>query len=167
MTTDLLGRNSRGKNNVNTSPPKVTPITILQDTREQTPWKFGVGVTVERVTLAAGDYSVKGHSDRVAIERKSIDDLAQTISWGRNRFEEELKLLMQYEYRAILVEANLADVLEHRYESFTHPSAVVGSSVAFWHDANCPTLWLGNARNCAMYAERMFRRMVEKCQQKA
>ena len=157
-----LDKAKRKKPLGNTSVPKVTPITILVDTREQLPWHFGPSVTVERCKLDAGDYSLKGFTGRVAIERKSLDDLAQTISWGRERFEAELQLLRQYEFRAIVVEASMEDARLGRYESRTHPSAVIGSTIAFWHDCGCPTIWAGNPAHAADVVERLFRRMVEK-----
>lgn len=162
MSVDLMGRSKRSPSNVNVNPPKVTPITVICDSREQRPWQFGPSVTVERHKLDAGDYSLAGHTDRVAIERKSIDDLAQTISWGRERFETELQLLKQYEFRAIVVEANVQQVIDHHYESRTHPAAVLGSTIAFWHDCGCPTIWAGSPKNAAMIVERLFRRIVEK-----
>lgn len=141
---------------------KVTPITILVDSREKLEWKFSESVTVERVTLAAGDYSVQGFSDRAIIERKSLDDLVQTISWNRERFESEIRLLRTYDFKVIIVEAEIRDVIQHRYESRVHPNAVIGSAVAFLVDSGVPTMFAGNAQTAAAMAERMFRRIAER-----
>ena len=49
-------------------------MTIIIDTREQNPLPFSL--MAERVTLATGDYPVKGLERFVAVERKSRDDLS-------------------------------------------------------------------------------------------
>lgn len=151
------------KRRVNLDPPKQTQITVLVDSREQTPWRFGPCCTIERVKLDAGDYSVAGASGRVAIERKSLQDAVQTFcSSNRERFEDELRLLQQYEFRAIVIEANVDDVMCHAYRSQAHPASVIGSTVAFWHDYGVPTIWAGDAKNAAFIVEKLFRRIVEK-----
>jgi ERCC4-type nuclease len=47
-------------------------ITVVVDTREQEPYTFDPrSVTVIRRALPAGDYSIEGHEDSVAVERKT------------------------------------------------------------------------------------------------
>lgn len=49
---------------------------IVIDTREQTPYGFAkYDAEPIRAALPTGDYSLPGFEDRVAIERKSLDDL--------------------------------------------------------------------------------------------
>jgi ERCC4-type nuclease len=57
-------------------------MTIVVDTREQTPLPFPDGVAVVD-TLKQGDYSFRGAEDIFAIERKSIPDLVQSLMQGR------------------------------------------------------------------------------------
>ena len=67
---------------------------ILIDSREQEGFSFDPAVAdVERKGLPAGDYSVAGLIDRVAVERKSLDDFVSTVIHGRARFAIELKKL--------------------------------------------------------------------------
>jgi len=48
----------------------VDRVTVVVDTREQEPYAFESGCTeVVRRALPAGDYSVEGHEDSVAVER--------------------------------------------------------------------------------------------------
>jgi ERCC4-type nuclease len=86
-----------------------SPLHVLIDTREQRPWKFSPDVTVEVVTLPTGDYSLAGHSDRVAIERKSLADAVQSFTRERERFEDECRRLRDYELKAIVIEATIDD----------------------------------------------------------
>ncbi len=71
--------------------PDAPALSIVYDTREQRPYDFACfGTEVERGTLATGDYSLTGHEQRAAIERKSLDDLVGCLTVGRARFEREL-----------------------------------------------------------------------------
>lgn len=64
---------------------------LLIDTREQDPWKFGPGVRTLRRKLPVGDYSFMGLTRKVAVERKSPEDLLGTMRLaGRDRFAREL-----------------------------------------------------------------------------
>ena len=51
-------------------------ITVVVDTREQEPYSFDSDkVSAVRKALPAGDYSLVGLEERVAVERKSLTDL--------------------------------------------------------------------------------------------
>ena len=67
---------------------------IIVDNREQRPFSFrGTpydGVAVEAGTLAIGDYSLAGLTDRAAVERKELADLVACLGRERDRFEREL-----------------------------------------------------------------------------
>lgn len=107
------------------------PITILIDTREQRPFEFAairgrgrqrneyVAVATERATLPVGDYGVRlGNLVLpVAVERKSVADLYQSISTERARFEREMQRAASHQGRAgggplahfaLVVESDLA-----------------------------------------------------------
>ena len=61
-------------------------LTILVDTRERYPWRFGRqrGVTLERRALPAGDYAVQAPGGELAavVERKTLKDLAGSLVDG-------------------------------------------------------------------------------------
>ena len=62
-------------------------LTILVDTRERYPWRFGrqQGVAVERRALPAGDYAVQapgGGELAAVVERKTMADLASSLVDG-------------------------------------------------------------------------------------
>ncbi len=123
-------------------------ITIIVDSREQNPLQFPPDVDVTAGTLSAGDYSIRHLEDRCAIERKSLSDLVTCIGPERDRFQRELLRLRGYPCRALVVEASMADILEHRYRSQTSPAAVVGS-LAAWSTRYQIPLWLAGDHTSA------------------
>ncbi len=119
---------------------------ILVDSREQLPFTFeGYEVVPEVVGLPCGDYSLPGFEDRIAIERKSLDDLVGCLMGSnRERFERELARGRHYDHFAVVVEANLSDVAQGRYRSEMTPQAVLQSLVTFQVRYRVPFMWCGN-----------------------
>lgn len=123
--------------------PIFLPFTILIDTNEGTPWTFEglrgdskeryrpLVVSKEfkclgRYPSSRGDYSIAGHTEMVAIERKSMVDAQGTIlGWPsdyesgnsldgrRERFECELANLDRIPFSIVIVEATLEACLEN------------------------------------------------------
>ena len=92
------------------------PLRIVQDTREQAPFTFsGYPVEVSAGTLEAGDYSLAGFTRRIAIERKSLSDLAGCLGGERDRFERELARLRGYDFAAVVVESPTEPLKQGRY----------------------------------------------------
>jgi len=87
--------------------------TIVVDTREQKP--LWTGDKIERKKLNAGDYSILGEEDNMAIERKSLSDLFSTLGMGHKRFKAELDRVKDYDYFAIVVDGNYSDVITKNY----------------------------------------------------
>lgn len=87
--------------------------TIIIDTREQAPLPIEA-YPVERATLPVGDYGIAGFSDwdnpAFIVERKSLDDLVQSLTHGRDRFEREVLKLRQIGFRALLIEAEQSQI---------------------------------------------------------
>lgn len=126
---------------------------IIQDSREQHPFTFErFPVEVERAALPAGDYSLPGFEDRVAIERKEVNDLIGCLMNGnRERFERELAKLRFYDLAAVTVEASLDDVSRGRYRSEMKPQAALQSIFAFQVRYRVPFMFCGS-RPGAEYA---------------
>lgn len=96
-------------------------LSIIIDTREQTPFAFPEeAATTRRGTLAAGDYALEGDTN-FSIERKSLNDFLGTISSGWDRFCRELERMKAYPARVIVVEGTMLNVLsgEHNHASLT------------------------------------------------
>lgn len=119
---------------------------ILIDTREQTPYEFlKNAITIERATLPCGDYSLAGFADKIAVERKSIDDLIGCLlGKDRDRFERELARAASFERFAVVVEGALQDIASGRYTSQMKPHAAMQSVMAFFIRYNTPFLFCGN-----------------------
>ena len=66
----------------------IAGLEILVDAHEQRPWRFSTQqVTTTRVGLPCGDYAVARDGALVAsVERKSLPDLASSLTGGRLRF---------------------------------------------------------------------------------
>ena len=120
---------------------------IVIDTREQRPLAFTSPTVV--ATLPTGDYAIQGAEDLFAVERKSIPDLVQSLTFERERFERELVRLAAMRRAFIVVEGDLGSVVEWRYRSTVSPKALVASLASFHARFGIPTLWAGNARNAA------------------
>jgi len=119
---------------------------ILADTREQIPYSFTRWpVSVQTASLTTGDYSLPGFEDKAAIERKSLDDLIGCLMGkNRERFERELCRARSYELFAVVIEANLFQILNKNYHSVMNPDAVLQSIVAFHVRYKIPFLFAGD-----------------------
>jgi ERCC4-type nuclease len=95
---------------------------IVVDSREQRPYAFPNAIIKK---LDAGDYSIHGLEAKVAIERKSLEDLIHTLLTGRQRFRRELIKLQSYDFAAVIVEADIHDILAGDYRSEIAPDALM------------------------------------------
>ena len=78
-----------------------TPV-LLVDTREQRPLQFS-HLPAESATLYTGDYSVRGLEEYFSVERKSLADLAGSLTRKRDRFMKEMHRLRGYPCGYLLV----------------------------------------------------------------
>ena len=118
------------------------PVTLIVDTREQEEYSFDPRlVATVRRALPAGDYSIEGLEDRVAVERKTLDDFVSTVIHSRTRFREELRKLTGYRAACVVVEAGLMDVLQKRYRGGAHPNAVLGNALSLILDYRVPVFF--------------------------
>jgi ERCC4 domain len=92
------------------------PVTITVDTRERYPYRFAQqGAETVRATVPAGDYAVHAANGTVlaAVERKSLDNLAATLSDGTLAFQ--MQRLSELPLAAVVVESRYSALykLEH------------------------------------------------------
>ncbi len=139
------------------------PWTIAIDTRERKPLKFDH--PNEKVTLATGDYSIVGFEDRVAIERKSLNDLINTLIHNRERFEKELERFRSFQFKCIIVESDLKAVFSEKYRSKAHPMSIVGLFLSLMMDYDIPVLFCSTkpiaAKVALSFLHRAHRRLTE------
>jgi len=100
-------------------------LTIIQDTREQTPWVFlnlpirgFKEISTEIGTLKTGDYTIKGLEDKFIIERKSVGDLCGTLTGGHGRFIKEMERMNEanFDMRYIIIEGTPVDIIRHCHQ---------------------------------------------------
>lgn len=136
---------------------------VIVDSREQTPYVFDPQrVDVIRRALPAGDYSVDAFETRIAVERKSLEDLVGTLIRGRERFNEELIKLATYESACVVVEGSLTDILLHRYRSAAHPNAVFGSVMSVICDFTVPVYFCDDRQVACKFTEAFLWRSHQK-----
>lgn len=141
-------------------------IVVISDTREQEPYSFDPArVTTVRRALPAGDYSLVGLECRVGVERKSLEDLVDTVIRDRGRFERELARLSTYEAACVVVEGDLPDVLDHRYRSGAHPASVLGAVIAIIVDHQIPVFFCGDRATARAFVEGYLLRFHKKVSQ--
>jgi ERCC4-type nuclease len=122
----------------------LSPFTVAVDTREQLPYQFAdiyikrkeafVPTTIK--TLQTGDYSIVGYENDICVERKTLEDLYYTLIHGRERFENELKRMENYNRAMIVIEADWGQICNPAdddpiFRSEAHPHAIIGTIVAF------------------------------------
>ncbi|MCH8968887.1 MAG: ERCC4 domain-containing protein [Planctomycetes bacterium] len=130
----------------------VSPV-IVVDTREQDSWKFG-NLPTEPGTLSTGDYSIKGLTHLIAIERKSLPDLLGCVGRERDRFKRELQRLRAFRFRCLVVEASYADLERGGWRSKIQPSHVLGALAAWMAQYALPVILAGDHQAAARFAER-------------
>ena len=135
---------------------------IIVDTREQTPWPL-VGFDTRRGTLHAGDYSLEGYENSVAVERKSHNDAWGCVGGGRRRFEAHLELLAGLDRACIVIECGLGAFQvpppnQRRVpgKRFVTPAQAVGSYISWSCQYRLPIFWCDNRQ----YAERVAVRFL-------
>lgn len=141
-----------------TKQPK-PPLIIYCDTREQRPPPFPEGVTLERVTMDSGDYTTEKLQGIAVVERKSMNDFASTITAGRERFDDEVRRLAGYRWKAIVVEGELSGVYRC---TRAHPHSILGSIASFCARSDLPTLFALNESGAGRLIAGLLRRWEER-----
>jgi len=115
--------------------------TIICDTREQKVYSFDESDSV-REALPVGDYSIRGFEETFAVERKTLDDLANSLGNDRDRFEREMERGDDLGMRelTVVIEAPRWHVYKYsgtknspHYFSNIFPNSIIGS-IASWRD---------------------------------
>lgn len=91
-------------------PKKITPFTIIIDTREQKPYRFENSI---RMKLDYGDYKSQDLFNGVIFERKSLGDFRSTLSSQRDRFSREMQRAREANhYVLIIIDATLEQLFK-------------------------------------------------------
>jgi len=138
---------------------KIPKPVALVDTREQTPFPLAanhpnwIGAE-QRSTLEAGDYSVEGMQELLALERKTLSDAIHSTMSDRARFIRSCERLAGYRWKAILIEATYEDMkssylLEGEIPLEAHPNAVCGTLDAIEAKFGIPVIYTSQVRSLA------------------
>ena len=137
---------------------------IIIDTREKNPFDFlsqNGDIQTELGTLALGDYSLAGLTDRVAVERKSLADLVMCLGTERERFERELMRAAAMESFCVVVESSWQALAEGKYRSKLNAGAACASVMAFMARHRIPFLFAGNRPNAEAVTAGFLRQYVK------
>jgi DNA excision repair protein ERCC-4 len=135
-----------------------SPFGVVIDTREQLPYTFTaihadavvgggvIHVPIRHLALHAGDYSIDGYVRMVTVERKTLSDLAGTLTRGRKRFTAEMERLREYDAAWVVIEGSLTDIFRGLpLASQVRPKSILRSWM-FWslryprvHWIDCPS----------------------------
>ena len=136
---------------------------ILIDTREQQPYKFESASEVG--TIPIGDYSLCGLENHIAIERKELNDLMGCLTTGRERFEKELYKGKALDYFALVIEANLSDLVNSHYRSEMNLKSAIQSLLTFSIRYRLPIFFCENRKYSQRVTESLlckYAREIEK-----
>ena len=98
---------------------------ILQDTREQTPLfgpRFPKGMILMSSTLSDGDYSIRGHQDTFAIERKGMSDLLSYCTSEREKTKTKMCRFAKMEWVGLVIEVASSEKEIYRPYPFSQTS---------------------------------------------
>ena len=129
-------------------------ICVIKDTREKLPLDLAPMRQVTG-TLSTGDYSVEGLTDRIAIERKSLQDFIGCVGQHRERFDREVMRLLAYPVRAIFIEASVSDIQGQKYRGKVHPNAAMGAAMG-WVARGVPVIFAESREQ----SQDLMRRMI-------
>lgn len=117
--------------------------TLLVDSNEQAPYGFQniparaehngrrPVVRVVRRKLKTADYSIEGLEDKVAVERKSLEDLFGTLGQRREQFGDEFERMSQMDYCGVVVEADWREICRPKdfQEAERHAIAILEAGI--------------------------------------
>ena len=139
---------------------------ILVDQREHAALKFSSLVTSERVLLPVGDYSLRGASDSVVIERKRNGEIQSCCGVDRPRFIEQIERMRSYPVRHIVIEGSWSEVSLGISRSNINPLSVIGTLVKFGSDWQIPVWFCEDAVGAALLVERILIREFKRLKMK-
>lgn len=128
--------------------------TIVVDTREQRPYNF-VDPVVKK-GLLAGDYSIEELENRIAVERKTLNDFVNTVIHNKERFFKELTKLQTYDFACIVVEATLKQILAGKFTSNASPLSVIGLMISCMTKFKIPIILCDSRQYAQVFVERFL-----------
>jgi len=140
---------------------------VAIDNREQLAYSFkGYDCTMEATTLNVGDYSITGFTDKIAVERKSLDDLLGCLTSGRERFEKELARARSLDRFCVIVEASFEDLAKGLYRSQMKPHSACQSIIAWQIRYGTPFVFAGSRKAAEYYCFSFLQKYVREIEER-
>ncbi len=128
---------SIAKSNVNFKlKPPIFPsdMVILVDSREQSPLfgpRLPKGMTLCVEKLDCADYTIRGFSDKICVERKGMSDLLSFVTIERDKTIIKMQKMAKMEWAALVVEAKDNELYRPYLYSKVSPELVRQCLVSF------------------------------------
>ena len=120
-------------------------LTVLVDEREKHPWDLQP-MRMASAHLTTADYMLAGLEREVCVERKEFSDLIGCVGGSRKRFDEEIKRMLAFPHRIVIVEGAWSDVLAGNWRSRV-PVQAARNSILGWQGYGVPIHFSGNRAN--------------------
>lgn len=91
----------------------------------------------------------------VGIERKSLSDLIGCVGQERERFDREVRRLIAYPVRCLIVESTWPEIERGEWRGKVTPAAAIGSLLG-WIAHGLPVVMTGNHERAGTYAARLL-----------
>lgn len=134
---------------------KTDYITCIIDSREQHPLPLDPLKHIVK-KLEVADYSALGYEHKIAIEKKSLNDLCACVGRERDRFDRMVKRLLEYEYRAIVVTDDWSKIDLKQYRGTLTPIQIYSAIMAWAMTAQVPIMFMGSHQRAGLAVARMI-----------
>lgn len=125
---------------------------LIIDTREQTPLAFTHLVSTTG-TLQSGDYSAEGLEDIFCVERKTVADLAGSLTRGRDRFMREMHRLRGFTNAYLLIIGRDIDLATLAAQGRANVKQIHNSLLAIQARYGVHVVWVDTPAEAALLVE--------------
>lgn len=151
-----------------TSKRPAAKFTIIRDTREQKGkgWLFRASANcegMESIKLDVGDYTIKGLEDILAIERKTVGDLWNTLGTAKNykRFIREWERGSDHKMKFLIIEGSLADIDKGYRWSRVPVNNIHAKLISLQVNYNVHVIFAGKLDCARVYARRLMAKVFK------
>lgn len=125
---------------------------LIVDTREQTPLTFR-HLEAVRGALQSGDYSAQGIEDTFCVERKTIADLAGSLTRERARFMREMHRLRGFTNAYLLIIGREMELAQFVAKGRANAAQIEHSLMALQARYGVHVVWVDSPADAALLVE--------------
>ena len=142
---------------------------LIDDREKRKGWTFDdYDCETTHLRLTTGDY-ISADTYGICVERKSLEDLANTLRAGKGRFIKELERMQSFRRRLLIVECNIQDIYDKKYVACIHPDALVLATLELTVKYGVGFMLAGSPKQaehiCYNYFEAYYSGAVRVCRQ--